>query len=172
MVEHNIPYKSHTYGHVSKEFGYVSPSHERALFLEETGEVAEKQIVADKIVKEQKSDKKSFTNAFADLPQGDTAGLNADLKFVYYHAAISRQLMLPEGEFVTLTAEDLKDCPSPGAAALLQYYIHNVSDFFKQVLDKLKKERSNEEATERDIEDFASIAQIEAELAKLEGESK
>ena len=120
-----------------RALGYVDGPTEHALhkeFLEsERGRLIrdEEEEIADEAA--------DFEKKLRDLPDAPPGGDAENVAWVRAHPAMLRRARAQENEFVVLRLRDLYNAPSKVAVTMLQWYINNPDDFFKQIMSELKK---------------------------------
>lgn len=160
---------------VMKEFGYEGPKIERAMHDEWQAQEHAELVAAAKIVNTFAEVNSDFEEHLARLPKEYAGILPTDLQWIYSHPAMSRKLRSPEDKKILLTSDDIASAPNPGVVQMLQHYVNRPDEFYKQVLDRMKKESGVVKDEESDAETFENpedMDKIRLMIAKAAGQNE
>lgn len=108
----------------------------------------------------------TWEDSLRQLPQELRGRLPEELEWIFCHPAMSRGSRLADNSHILLTDRDREDAPNSGALNMLQWYCNHPAEFYKQVLDKMKKEPVVE-----DVGDFVKdmgLADVRRHLSSIE----
>jgi len=160
---------------VMREMGYESAEQERDFAEDHENDLAKERIQGDReLFAAMKRDEakrnledEEFKAKVKALPERDV-NLKKDFTFIFHHPAMSRAF--PKVGGIKLTAEDVKDAPSRGAAILLRHYCCGEpyrKDFYTAAIKEFSKGPVSTVESDLDAQEERSIAEIRAMLKRL-----
>ena len=160
---------------VMKEMGYESAEQERDFAEDHEDDLAKERIQRDRELfaamkkdeAKRKLEDEEFKANVRALPKRGV-NLKKDFTFIFHHPAMARAF--PKVGGIKLTAEDVKDAPSRGAAIMLRHYCSGEpyrEDFYKAAIKEFSNGPVSTVESDLDAQEERSIAEIEAMLKRL-----